>query len=100
MNKTIKRNVLVSAILAIMLCVSLIAGATFALFTSESKVNIAVTSGKVSVVANIDETSVQTKQLIQKANSLESLKQQVFHSVDKSKKLPDSQLAIGIFLFV
>ncbi len=63
MNKTIKRNVLVSAILAIMLCVSLIAGATFALFTSESKVNIAVTSGKVSVVANIDETSVQTKQL-------------------------------------
>jgi len=63
MNKTIKRNVVVSAILAIMLCVSLIAGATFALFTSESKVNIAVTSGKVSVVANIDETSVQTKQL-------------------------------------
>ena len=63
MNKTIKRNVVVSAILAIMLCVSLIAGATFALFTSESKVNISVTSGKVSVVANIDETSVQTKQL-------------------------------------
>lgn len=63
MNKTIKRNVIVSAILAIMLCVSLIAGATFALFTSESKVNIAVTSGKVSVVANIDETSVQTKKL-------------------------------------
>ena len=63
MKKTIKRNVVVSSILAIMLCVSLIAGSTFALFTSESKVNIAVTSGKVSVVANIDETSVQTKQL-------------------------------------
>lgn len=54
MNKTIKRNVLVSAILAIMLCVSLIAGATFALFTSESKVNIAVTSGKVDVVATMN----------------------------------------------
>ncbi len=38
-------------------------GSTFALFTSESKVNIAVTSGKVNVVANIDENSVQTKQL-------------------------------------
>lgn len=63
MTKTVKRNVVVSAILAIMLCVSLIAGATFALFTSESKVNIAVTSGKVSVLASIDETSVQTKQL-------------------------------------
>lgn len=63
MNKTIKRNVLVSAILAIMLCVSLIAGATFALFTSESKVNIAVTSGKVSVTATIDQNSVETKQL-------------------------------------
>lgn len=61
MNKTIKRNVVVSAILAIMLCVSLIAGATFALFTSESKTNIAVTSGKVNVTAKIDETSVLTK---------------------------------------
>lgn len=54
MNKTIKRNVLVSALLDIMLCVSLIAGATFALFTSESKVNIAVTSGKVDVVATMN----------------------------------------------
>lgn len=65
MTKTVKRNVVVSAILAIMLCVSLIAGATSALFTSESKVNIAVTftSGKVSVLASIDETSVQTKRL-------------------------------------
>lgn len=37
---------------------SLITGATFALFTSESEVNIAVTSGNVSVVATIDETSI------------------------------------------
>ena len=54
MNKTNKRNILISSILAIMLCVSLIAGATFALFTSESKVNIAVTSGKVDVVATVE----------------------------------------------
>lgn len=53
MNKTMKRNVVVSALLAIMLCVSLIAGATFALFTSESKTNVAVTSGKVDVKASI-----------------------------------------------
>ncbi len=63
MTKNVKRNVVVSAIMAIMLCVSLIAGATFALFTSESKVNIAVNSGKVSVIASIDENSVQTKEL-------------------------------------
>ncbi len=63
MNKTIKRNVVVSAILVIALCASLMVGATFALFTSESKVNIAVTSGKVDVVANVDENSVYTKAL-------------------------------------
>lgn len=58
-----KKNIIISSFVTIALCLSLIMGATFALFTSESKVNIAVTSGKVSVVANIDEDSVQTKQL-------------------------------------
>lgn len=58
-----KKNFIISSIITIALCMSMIVGSTFALFTSESKVNIAVTSGKVSVVANIDENSVQTKQL-------------------------------------
>ncbi len=58
-----KKNLIISSLVTIALSVSMIAGATFALFTSESKVNIAVTSGKVNVVANIDENSVQTKQL-------------------------------------
>ncbi len=53
MAKSIKRNVIVSAMLSIFLCVSLIAGATFAIFTSESSVNIAVTSGKVKVEATV-----------------------------------------------
>lgn len=57
MNTT-KRNVVVSAVMAIVVCISLIAGATFALFTSESTVNIAVTSGKVSVVASMAVTDV------------------------------------------
>lgn len=48
-----KSKVLVSALLAIVLCVSLIAGTTFALFTSESSVNITVSSGKVDVKAAI-----------------------------------------------
>ena len=53
--KKAKRNVIISAIMAIALCVSLMAGATFALFTDKSEVNIAVTSGKVKLVATIDE---------------------------------------------
>lgn len=51
---TTKTKVVVTALLAIVLCISLIAGATFALFTSESSVNVAVSSGKVDVVATLD----------------------------------------------
>lgn len=46
-----KKKVILSSILTIALCISLIAGSTFALFTSTSQVNVAVTSGKVEVVA-------------------------------------------------
>lgn len=48
-----KKKALLSSILTIALCLSLIAGSTFALFTSSSEVNVAVTSGKVEVEANI-----------------------------------------------
>ena len=46
-----KNKVIISSILTIAMCLSMIAGSTFALFTSESQVNVAVTSGKVSVTA-------------------------------------------------
>ncbi len=58
-----KKKTLFTSILTIVMCLSLTVGATFALFTSSSAVNIAVTSATVKVIANIDETSVQTKQL-------------------------------------
>lgn len=58
MNKTIKKSIVLSAILTIMLCISLVAGATYALFTSESTTNVVVQSGKVNVVASIDESSI------------------------------------------
>ena len=48
-----KKKLLLS-ILSIVMCFSFITGATFALFTSESKVNVAVTSGKVNVVATAE----------------------------------------------
>ena len=49
-----KKTVLVSSILTIVLCVSIIAGSTFALFTSQDDVNIAVTAGQVKMDAAIE----------------------------------------------
>ncbi len=49
-----KKNVIFSAVLSIALCAALLAGSTFAYFTASSKVNIAITSGKVDVVATAD----------------------------------------------
>ena len=46
-----KNKIIISSILTIAMCLSMIAGSTFALFTSESEVNVTVTSGKVSVLA-------------------------------------------------
>lgn len=60
MTKSAKKSTIISAICAIIMCISLVVGATFALFTSESPVNIAVTSGKVKVVATIAEDSLKT----------------------------------------
>lgn len=58
-----KKKVITSAILTIALAFSLLLGATYALFTSESSNSIDITSGKVSVEAVVDEDSIQTKQL-------------------------------------
>ena len=46
-----KKKVLLSSIGTIALCLCLLVGSTFALFTSRSDVNIAVTTGKVDVSA-------------------------------------------------
>lgn len=48
-----KKKTLLSSILTIVLCLSLIAGTTYALFTSEDEVNISVSSGKVEIKAVI-----------------------------------------------
>ena len=60
MKKLFKSKTFLSAVLSIALCVSLIAGATFAIFTSEANVNIAVTSGTVKVTAEINEKELKT----------------------------------------
>lgn len=50
-----KKGFLLSSFLMIALCLSAIVGSTFALFTSESTTNIAVTSGKVEVEASVQD---------------------------------------------
>lgn len=48
-----KKKIMLSAILTIVMCLSLITGVAFALFTSESNINITINSGKVEMIANI-----------------------------------------------
>lgn len=48
-----KKGILVGAIATIALCVSIVAGATFALFTSETGTNVVVKAGTVNVTATI-----------------------------------------------
>lgn len=55
-----KKRTLISAILVIALCFTAIAGSTFALFTSETKVNVAVGAANVSVVAAMKDGSLKT----------------------------------------
>ncbi len=64
MNKKQKVGIITSSICAIALAGGIIAGGTYALFTSESQTNIAVNSGKVAVVASISDFSAYTPKLI------------------------------------
>ena len=57
-----KKKVLLSSILTIALCLCLIAGSTFALFTSTTKVDISVTAAKVKMEASISELTLYSVQ--------------------------------------
>ena len=46
-----KNKIILTSVLTIMLCLSLIAGSTFAIFEAKSEINIAVTSGKLKITA-------------------------------------------------
>ncbi len=58
-----KKKTLLTSLLTIAMCLALIAGSTYALFTSEDEVNIAVSSGKVQVEAIILENTLATSSL-------------------------------------
>ena len=67
--KNVKRNVIVSAFMAIALCMSVVAGATFALFTSDSSVNIAITSGNVEVTATASALKVYSPKAVNESGT-------------------------------
>ena len=56
-----KTKILLVSILTILLCISVIAGSTYALFTTQTDVNIAVGAAKLAVTADIDEETLETK---------------------------------------
>ena len=53
-----KKKVLLSSILTIAVCLCLIAGSTFALFTDREEVSIVVSSANVDLVANVGELTL------------------------------------------
>ena len=55
-----RTKVLLTSIASIAMCASIAVGGTYALFTDEAVVNVAVTSGTVDVEAVIDQTSLVT----------------------------------------
>ena len=66
-----KSKILFSSFVAIIFCLSMMVGATFALFTSESKVNVAVSSGNVEVVATTSNLALFSKGVAQSDNTFE-----------------------------
>lgn len=58
MKRMKKAGILASAIATTAICGSLVAGATFALFTDSDKVDITVSSGKVAVAAQVQNITV------------------------------------------
>ena len=69
MNRSMKKKALIASLLTLALCLGVLVGATFALLTSESKVNIVTTAGDVDVVATIDGFKLYSFGVEQEVNS-------------------------------
>ena len=84
--KNAKRSVIITAILAIIMCASLAAGATFALFTSSSKVNIVISSANVEVNADVKVTKTwHEDNNVEKAGLYDTGKAEVTYENNQAK---------------
>lgn len=68
-----KKKILLSSALVILICISLIAGATFALFTSNQTVNMVVGSAKVNVRADVGPLKLYSMEVERPGNTFENL---------------------------
>ncbi len=55
-----KKNSLIASILTIAMCFSIISGSTYALFTSESRVNVAVKAANIDIVATVENVALDS----------------------------------------
>lgn len=91
-----KKKALVSSILTIALCLSLVAGSTFALFTNSDKFDIAVTSGKVEVDAEAVISGVYSAVGITDGSAVEDrFLIDEFDSTYKHERQPDDKTFIN-----
>ena len=67
-----KKRALLSSIMILVLSITLISGATFALFTSESNTNITISSGKVEVKSELSELKTFSLGVQQAAGTFEN----------------------------
>ncbi len=61
-----KRKLITSCILSLIMCASLLTGATYALLTSEKETNVAISAGKVEVTATIKDLSLHSPAQIER----------------------------------
>lgn len=61
--KNMKKKIIISSVATIVICLSLILGSTYALFTDTANINIAATSAKVDIEAHIDQNSLKVYSL-------------------------------------
>ena len=89
MNKKTKRGIILTSLASIAFAGSLLAGSTYALFTSESNTNIVVSSGKVQVLATVEDLITYT------GNDLSG---DADSDADKIKKSTEYNLKNGEFM--
>ena len=93
MKKRTKISLVLSSSAAILLAGSIMAGGTYALFTSESKTNIAVSSGKVSVTATVED--LQTYSGKDLTGDVETYKDRIFETNSTELGGENGKFAIG-----
>ena len=63
MNKQMNRRSVVTTIVVCLVCLIIVTGSTFSLFTDYDELNIAITSGEVKLTAEINQTSTSVNEL-------------------------------------